>query len=132
MDHRYTVELRIWGETLDPDQITHETGLNPCQIRRAGELRNGSIEPRSLWAFDGGDPHDWDSLEAGLLFVLDSLRGTESLFHKYGSNYDLVWWCGHFQNTFDGGPVLSPGLLGRMGGFGAQLFIDNYFEPDGR
>jgi Domain of unknown function (DUF4279) len=130
--HRYTVELRVWGETLDPEQVTRTTGLRPCQTRHAGTRRGSqSIHTQSMWAFDGeGDKggRDWRSLE-GITFVLDRLAGTEQVFAKLMSKYDVGWWCGHFQSRFDGGPELSAGLLERLGTFGASLFIDNYFHP---
>jgi hypothetical protein len=84
----------------------------------------------SMWGFDGGGPDDWDSLEEGLTFVLDQLGASEKWFAKYRVDYEVIWWCGHFQSCFDGGPVLSARLLERLGAFGAELFIDNYFsEP---
>jgi hypothetical protein len=60
--------------------------------------------------------------------VLDRLSSAEKLFTKYREQYDLVWWCGYFQNRFDGGPTLSGRMLQRLGTFGVELFIDNYFS----
>jgi len=37
--HEYTVEFRIWGDTLDPEQVTRDLGLEPCQTRIAGTPR---------------------------------------------------------------------------------------------
>ena len=129
--HRFTVELRIWGKTLDPDVITRETGLEPCRIRRAGSRTGTRTHAEGMWAFDGGGgPHDWKSLEDGLVFVLNRLAASEQLFAKYLSTYCVMWWCGHFQSAFDGGPTLSARLLQRLGAFGVELFIDNYFSAD--
>lgn len=45
--------------------------------------------------------------------------------------FDAVWWCGHFQSSFDGGPELPAELLTEIGSYGIPLYIDNYFnEPD--
>jgi uncharacterized protein DUF4279 len=129
--HRYTVELRVWGEKLDPNVITSETGLEPCQIRVAGTRKGTRTWSEGLWAFNGGGKSgdfEWDSLEDGLVFVMDRLGDSEKLFAKYAADYDVVWWCGHFQSSFDGGPRLSAGLLKRLGSFGAELFIDNYMR----
>jgi|SoiMetStandDraft_5_1073268.scaffolds.fasta_scaffold88539_1 uncharacterized protein DUF4279 len=128
--HRYTVELRVWDDDLDPDVITRETGLQPCQTRRRGLKRGERIDSEGLWAFDGGYSQDWDSLSDGLSFLLDRLRGYEEFFQRYAAKYDVVWWCGHFQSAFDGGPTLSHELLERLTFFGASLFIDNYFSRD--
>jgi hypothetical protein len=82
-----------------------------------------------MWAFDGAEGSNyWESLEDGLCFVLDKLWPLREIIAKYKSSGRLIWWCGNFQSSFDGGPTLSAGLLGRLGEFGAELFIDNYFS----
>jgi len=47
---------------------------------------------------------------------------------KYSATSDLIWWCGHFQSSLDGGPTLSAELLRDLGGFGVELYIDNYLS----
>jgi hypothetical protein len=81
-----------------------------------------------MWAFDGGHAGDWDSLEEGLSFVLGRLGTATTLLAKYRAEHEVLWWCGHFQSSFDGGPTLSGRLLERLGTFGAEMFIDNYFS----
>lgn len=124
----------MWGERLDPDQVTKDTALTPCQTRRAGSRHAGRIARQNMWAFDGfGDKggREWTSLEEGLAFVLDRLRGAEHIFARLKTEHSVEWWCGHFQSRFDGGPRLSGHLLERLSDFGAALFIDNYFAPTG-
>jgi hypothetical protein len=128
--HRYTVELRVYGNPLDLDAITREAGLRPCRTRLAGSRLGNRTFDESMWAFNGDGPPDWDSLEEGLTFVLDRVATLEKLFARYEAEHDVIWWCGHFQRSFDGGPTLSAGLLARLGAFGAELFIDNYFSND--
>jgi Domain of unknown function (DUF4279) len=119
---------------MDPDVITRETWLQPSQTRRVGQrLGDRRTYSESMWAFNGAnDDHGrhWESIEEGLTFVLDRLAGSEHLIAKYTKEYRTIWWCGHFQSSFDGGPVLSARLLERLGAFGVDLFIDNYFSPD--
>jgi hypothetical protein len=42
------------------------------------------------------------------------------------SEYKIYWWCGYFQQSFDGGPAFSPELLKKLSDFGATLMIRNY------
>ena len=136
MGHQYTVEFRIFSATLDPVTITRELGLRPCQTRIQGSQRADGKTLTGMWAFDGTDDEsagkiEWTSLEEGLAYVLGRLWPLRETIEKYAANADLIWWCGHFQDGFDGGPQLSPSLLSRLGEFGAALYIDNYFsEPD--
>lgn len=116
---------------MDPDSVTAETGLHPCDVRRAEIGARGEILHQARWAYNGGGEsgaYDWDTLDEGLMFVLERVSGAADVFKKYGSTQLVTWWCGHFQSSFDGGPTLSPRLLARLGDFGAHLFIDNYFH----
>jgi hypothetical protein len=131
--HVFTVEFRIFSATLDLEAITNELGLQSCQIRNPGDLRADGKAFTGMWAYNGlrkEDGPDWESLEEGLTFVLDKLWPHKQLITAYQPKADLVWWCGHFQSSFDGGPRLSPTLLARLGEFGAELFIDNYFSRE--
>lgn len=130
-NHTYSVEFRILGKDLDPSVITKELGLDPCQVRKAGTRKGSKVYEQAMWAFDGNaEESEWETLEKGLAFVLDELWPQKSKIGSMKSKYELIWWCGHFQNSNDGGPTLSPELLKRLGEFGVPLFIDNYFSED--
>src|SRR5712692_7501686 len=129
--HIYTVEFRIFSETLDPVLVTRELDLQPCQVRSHGSHRADGKSFIGMWAFDGtrnNQRPEWDSLEKGLLYVLERLWPKRKIIAKYAANAELFWWCGDFQSSSDGGPRLSSALLERLGKFGAVLFIDNYFS----
>jgi hypothetical protein len=105
--HHYTVELRLWGETLDPDVITQETGLQPCQTRRAGQpLGTRTTYSENMWAFNGESDEygtKWESLEEGLTFVLNGLGQAAEHSVEYRREYRAIWWCGLFQNSSTAG-----------------------------
>ena len=134
--HTYSVQFRISGKDLDPHEVTRRLGLEPCQIRIAGEKRSQTaLWEESLWAFDGVpeanvSPIEWSSLEEGLSAVLESLLPKKKLILAYAASFDVIWWCGHFQTSFDGGPTLSVQLLRDLAAFGAPLYLDNYFVND--
>jgi uncharacterized protein DUF4279 len=134
--HTYSVQLRISGKSLDPGEITRQLGLEPNQVRIAGERRsNSKVWEEHLWSFDGAaDPHapmkEWGSIEDGLVYVLGRLLPKKDLIRAYTASFDVIWWCGHFQSSFDGGPTLSVPLLHRLADFGVPIFIDNYFRSD--
>jgi hypothetical protein len=128
--HEYTVEFRLSGAELVPATITKALGLEPSLVRQVGERRGSGVWDQALWAYNGfpaGTPKSWASLEEGLTFLLDRLEPLRSEIDKYKGTYSLIFWCGHFQSSFDGGPTLSAKLLRRMGDFGVNLYIDNYF-----
>jgi hypothetical protein len=129
--HEYTVELRISGAALVPATITEALGLEPCSIREMGERKaDGKVWDQALWGYNGfpsDTPNYWASLEDGLTFLLQRLEPLRTQIVSYKQNYDIVFWCGHFQSSFDGGPTLSAQLMGRLADFGVDLYIDNYF-----
>lgn len=134
--HTYSVQLRISGKNLDPNDVTHRLGLEPNQVRIAGERRSvNQVWDESLWSYDGGAAsaevaREWTSLEDGLRYVLERLLSKNELIQEYAKTHEVVWWCGHFQSGFDGGPTLSASLLKILGDLGVPLFIDNYFRED--
>ena len=76
----------------------------------------------SLWSFDGAaDPHtlakEWGSLEDGLLALLGRLLPKKDLIAAYAASVDVIWWCGHFQDSLDGVPTLSVPLLRQLADF---------------
>lgn len=130
--HAYTIEFRIYSEELGPEQITIDLGLRPSQTQILGTLGPRGIRKENMWAYDGGEGQkSWERIEDGIGFVLNGLWSHLEMITRYKSNAKLLWWCGHFQSAFDGGPTLSPELLLRLGQFGAPLYIDTYFcEPE--
>ena len=129
--HEYTVELRISGAGLDTAAITQALGLEPSLVRQVGERRGmGKVWDQALWGYNGfptDTPELWASLEDGLTFLLDRLEPLRSEIDKYIQKYDALWWCGHFQSSFDGGPNLPVKLMRRLADFGVELYIDNHF-----
>ncbi len=55
------------------------------------------------------------------------LRGT---LLNLTTEFNGIWWCGHFQSSFDGGPTLTPTLLRDLASFEIPLYLDNYFSED--
>src|ERR1041385_5724550 len=125
--HRYTVELRVSGKALDPDEVTRKLALNPSQIRRKGERRSEkSIWPDSMWSFEVLPPgqDDWSSLEEGLVATLKLFSPIRSQLQSFLPGNEIYVWCGHFTSSFGGGPTFSPAMLKSLGDFGVELILE--------
>jgi len=130
--HKYTVEFRIEGNTLVPSEVTALLGLQPSQVRNLNSDKRKIDESKLLWAYNGfdlteGPIQEWESLEEGLLFLLVRLMPKKKQIQLEFGNFDMYWWCGHYQQSFDGGPTFSPELFGKLADFGVPLYLDNYF-----
>ncbi|QWT22432.1 DUF4279 domain-containing protein [Bacillus sp. NP157] len=117
-----------------PDEISDLLELRPNQTRIAGQKRGQKgIWSESLWSYDGDEDEsqkEWSSLEDGLMFLLGKLWSKKDLIHSLAETFKAVWWCGHFQTSFDGGPTFSASLLSKLAEFRVPLFLDNYFVVD--
>lgn len=132
-NHTYTVELRFYGDSLEPSEITRRLSLQPsCASGGLTTSPNGR-KVRPFWGYDGqgedGFQAEWQSLEQGLEFVLRRITPLKATVIELSQDFEGIWWCGHFQTGFDGGPMLSPKILAETAGYGIPLFIDNYFAP---
>lgn len=124
----------MWGNGLVSDQVSASLGLLPSltlEESHPGSLRHSH---RSCWAYDGrehsGFQFEWSSLEDGLSFLTGVLRPLQSKVADLSGQFRVMWWCGHFQSSFDGGPTLSAELLTELGAWRLPLFIDNYFGDE--
>jgi|JI6StandDraft_1071083.scaffolds.fasta_scaffold509469_1 hypothetical protein len=131
--HKYTIQLRVFGNSMNPDEVTDLLGICPFLIQHRGESRGqANIFKESLWAYAGdldeeGRSREWDSIEDGVRHIAARISHKDS-FYKIVSQNSAIWWCGHFQSSFDGGPTLSLQFIKFLAEFGVPVFIDNYFE----
>lgn len=130
--HRYSLELRIVGKDLEPENITRELGMAPTQVRKQGEPRNErSRWPDNTWSLDiltQDGRSDWSSLEEGLAALLRMFDPIRDQLRSLAEANKILIWCGHFTSSFDGGPTLSAAMMKSLGEFGAELVLDTYCE----
>lgn len=133
--HVYTVGLRFYGDQLEPSDISARLNLQPSHASSQSQNQSTTRKRRQFWGYNGqgevGFQDEWESLEDGLEFLLKILSSRKAEIIALARQFDGLWWCGHFQASFDGGPRLSPRLLTEIGSYEIPLSIDNYFSNDG-
>ena len=133
-NHVYTVELRFSGDTLEPFEITQKLNVQPTNSSDGLDDTAKGRKRRPFWAYNGqgeeGFQSEWQSLEQGLDFLLRRLSRHRPTMIELAQKFDGLWWCGHFQNSFDGGPTLSPRVLAEIASYEIPLAIDNYFSSE--
>jgi hypothetical protein len=129
--HFYTVELRFSGDELVPSDITRHLSLQPTNSSDSLNANLKTRKRRPFWAYNGqgenGFQPEWQSLEQGLDFLAWQLGPRRATVIELSQSFEGIWWCGHFQASFDGGPTLSSKILAEVATYGLPLFIDNYF-----
>ena len=130
--HAYTIGLRFYGDQREPSEISARLNLQPSHAFSQLQNQSTTRKRRPFWGYNGqgeaGFLAEWVSLEDGFEFLLKSLSSRKAEVIALARQFDAVWWCGHFQASFDGGPTLSPELLTEIGSYGVPLSIDNYFS----
>lgn len=130
------VSLGIYGEDLDPDEITRLLGVSPTRSRRRGELRG---DGRTCWS-DGawllhvenrGGPEPADA-------VLDQLLGQlptdPSIWASLAQRYRMRIFFYIGMSGFNKGFGLSADNIRRVAALGVRLdfdlYVDDNFPPE--
>lgn len=132
--HRTAASLRLFGDDLDPDEITAALGKQPDVAERRGDtIRTPSgrerIARRGRWSVkvDRRTPGDLDAQVAELLAgTTDNLE----VWRSITARYDADIFCGLFLNEQNEGLMVSPAILKMLGERGISLDLDIYAGPD--
>lgn len=126
---RNRVRLRVWGNPLDPDEITRLLGHPPTKAHATGEpLPSGRIPRSGYWGVEapGGMHDELDLRIAGLLMMLtDDLPTWRGL----AGRYDMDLFCGLFMADSNEGLMLRPATMALMAERRLPLELDLY-SPD--
>jgi hypothetical protein len=115
-------------------EISEQLGVKPSYSTSCGGVKKIGAAEREEWIYDGserdGYREEWNSLDDALIFILSSVENFRDRLSQVLDEAEGIWWCGHFQSSFDGGPQLLPLTLRRLGEYNLPLFIDTYFSPE--
>jgi hypothetical protein len=125
-EKRTIVSFGIFGEDLDPDQVSENLKLVPEHTHRKGDYpRNDpkySAYKHGMWGLDSKLPREQD-FSAHLDNLLTILEPKQAEIRKLSERYDVDFYCNLFSQI---GFNLLPDLLKRMGNIGAALGVTVY------
>jgi Domain of unknown function (DUF4279) len=119
----------IFGETLQPDDINRDLGLQATNSGLKG--RRQSKYPRarplrtSIWMLDS-PLDDHLSLQDHLNWLLDALEPKLNVVHGIARQYDSKLICGYSSESEQGGCTFDVALLDRLANLGVPLVLDLY------
>jgi hypothetical protein len=122
------VQFRFTGA----ESVIAKTLANSHQIRQLFKaqrsLKRGTDVHFLVCSGEGreGFEQEWTSIEQALDFLTNLLLPIRADLVALHDKLDGCWWCGHFHRGFDGGPILSADLLGKIASFGVPLYLDTY------
>jgi len=127
--------LRVFGDDLDPDEVTRVLGHAPSRSERKGErveavagltariARTGSwtlhyaIEPKA-------------TIEEGIQKLLEDLPSDDAIWQSLAQRHKIDLFCDVFVRGVNQGFVLAPNILELLGRRRIGLAIDIFCEPD--
>ncbi len=122
--------LNIYGDDLDPDEITRLLGLAPTHSHRLGDRLKPHSPPfrTGCWTHrvEGAGPGDPADLALGSL--LDRLPSEASFWAPLGQRYQIrIFFCIGFKG-WNKAFTLSAGNVQRVARLGVRLDFDLYAD----
>jgi hypothetical protein len=128
--------LRIFGDDLEPDDVSDLLGALPTASIRKGEVRHISssghagIARSGSWRLSAEDREPGD-LTAQLQEIFSQLTSDLAVWRDLTQRYQCDVFCGLFMNEMNEGETLEPGVLSMLGERGLKLALDIYdASPD--
>ncbi len=126
-----TVTLAVYGEELEPVEVSRLLGRDPSEAHRRGEVRREGMQPypRGAWMLQarGKDPLGPQQLTERLLA---SVSDSPEVWRGLGERFDLQLRFGIFQACWNRGFDISNELLAHLSSLGLRLVFDIYCDGE--
>ena len=129
--HKSVATLRICGDDLNPDEITHLLGTSPSQAERKGDKIVGRktghvrIVKSGMWRLRASDCEP-ENLDGQIRELLNKTNRDLSVWQKLSSRYQIDLFCGLFMSESNEGLSISHQSLAALGERGIEIGFDIY------
>lgn len=126
-----TAVLRVFGDDLDPDEISALLGCRPSSSARKGDRQvigtagRVRILKTGRWSLQAADSRPED-VEAQIFAILDRLTADMAVWRSLGERYQVDMFCGLFMDSGNDNLLLSSKALLALGQRGIELELDIY------
>lgn len=130
---RAVATLRLFGDALDPAEITRLLGVEPSRAESKGQAITGRsghvrIAKTGRWCHELNESVPGD-LDAQVQELLARGHPPIEVWRELASRFEIDLFCGWFMAEGNEGIELSPATLLALGERGIRLGIDLY-APD--
>lgn len=127
--------LRIFGDDLEPDEITQLLGCKPSKSEKMGDEIIGKVTGRKRIARTGGwrlsaerlEPGD---LDAQISEILDQLNDNTDVWKGLAARFRADIFCGLFMAEGNEGISLSSETVEKLATRGLTIDFDIYDSSD--
>ena len=127
--HQTTASLRIFGDDLEPDEVTALLGTPPTHAVRRGELRSSRPEASPArtgsWRLQSGYAKPGD-LDVQIRDLLALVTDDPAVWRTIHERYKVDLFCGLFMQTTNDGLSLKSDTLAAIAARGLELQLDIY------
>lgn len=118
--------LRIFGDDLDPDEMTNLLGCSPTASARKGDIRDKGFKERTgRWQLEA-DVRVPGDISSQIKELFANLVCDIEVWESIKKRYQCDIFCGLFMNEGNEGLELDPSTLLMLGSRGLQLGFDIY------
>lgn len=123
---RTGASIRVFGEDLDPVEVTGLLGAEPTHQSRKGDVRaSGFIQQQGAWRLRAPEREPGD-LEGQLRDLLSALTDDLAIWRDLGARYRVDVFCSLMMEATNEGLSLSPSLQALLAERGLSLGLDIY------
>lgn len=130
---RFSITLRIFGDELDPDEISRVLGCAPTKSARKGAAANSDlrIAKTGRWSLTvkSRDLDPDSTFEDILLHFLGKLPSDPDLWTSLTKNFNVGIFCGLILEAYNQGFGISTALRKMLAERNLKIGFDLYFEP---
>jgi len=133
---RVTVSLRVFGDDLDPDEVSRLLGCQPTKCQVKGEVivgRHSGLRREARtggWLLDSDDAQGV-SLDEQIVNLLARVTGDVAAWEELAEKYKADLFCGLFLGEENRACRLSAEVLRRLAGRRLSIGFDIYAVFDG-
>ncbi|MEO6278673.1 DUF4279 domain-containing protein [Roseateles sp.] len=123
-----TAAIRVFGDDLNPDEITKLLGCEPTKSHRRGDLispNRGNQRRNGMWCLTVPDAEP-ENYEEQVNQLLAGLTPDLSVWHQLGQRFEVDLFCGFFMDNRNQGFVLSIRTLAALTERGITPEFDVY------
>lgn len=130
---RCSASLRVFGENLNPDDVTAMLGVAPTSACRKGDVTRRKVttraEPRGKWLL-GIEHRTGTTLEAVINELLDRMTDDLGVWADLTTRFQADLFCGLHMEQWNRGLDFSPHTLKRIADRSLRLGLDIYYVED--
>jgi hypothetical protein len=116
---RVRVSLRVFGDELEPEEVSSLLGREPSRLHRKGDkiaADGSSVEPTGAWILDSGlneKAEVEEHVEALLAMVSNDSDEWASLTSRFSASVQCSAFLGRYNEGFEISPRLARSLADR-------------------